>query len=169
MPRRTLTFVALALAACDAKGTSTAAPAPAATASARAPGRGAPRFEHAPPGADFAAVVRARRDAAEADGRRVLVYVGAPWCEPCQRFHRAVEEGKLDDQLAGLTFLELDSETDGVRLRDAGYVSKYIPLFAVPGPDGRMARSIEGSIKGDGAVAQITPRLLRLLEGLPTR
>src|SRR5262245_24091129 len=30
-----------------------------------------------------------------------LVSVGASWCEPCQRFHRALAAGELDAGLAG--------------------------------------------------------------------
>lgn len=161
MRRLTPALVALAVAACDTKPTPKTEPAASARPQARAAG---PRFEKAPPGDDFAAVARARRDAAEAEGRRLLVYVGAPWCEPCGYFHAAVEQGKLDDAFAGLTLLELDVEADRARLLAAGYATKYIPLFAVPGPDGRMTRFIEGSIKGDGAVAEITPRLQRLLQ-----
>jgi thiol-disulfide isomerase/thioredoxin len=94
----------------------------------------------------------------------LLVYVGASWCEPCRRFHEAASAGKLDAQLGGLRLLEFDLDRDEPRLRAAGYVSQLIPLFAVPGPDGRASgRQIEGSIKGDGAVGQILPRLQALL------
>lgn len=164
MRRLSPALLALALAACDSKP----APGPAPTATSKAgPRASGPRFEKAPEGADFAAIARERRAAAEAEGRKLLIYVGAPWCEPCQHFHRAVEQGKLDETFAGLTFLELDVEVDRARLLGAGYASRYIPLFAAPGPDGRMTRFIEGSIKGEGAVAEITPRLVRLLEGKP--
>jgi len=95
---------------------------------------------------------------------RLLVYVGASWCEPCRRFHEAASAGKLDAQLGGLRLLEFDYDRDEPRLRAAGYVSQLIPLFALPAPDGRASgRQIEGSIKGDGAVAQILPRLQALL------
>jgi len=37
-------------------------------------------------------------------------------------------------------------------------------MFAKPGPDGRgTGRQIEGSVKGDGAVNEIVPRLRSLL------
>ena len=53
---------------------------------------------------------------------------------------------------------------DRDRLATAGYVSQYIPLFAMPGPDGRASdKKFEGSVKGDGAVANIAPRLRALL------
>jgi thiol-disulfide isomerase/thioredoxin len=118
-------------------------------------------------------VVRRERTRVEATGGRLLVAVGAPWCEPCRRFHTAVTEGKLDAALPGLVFLEFDHDRDEERLRAAGYVSRLIPLYALPDRDGRAspdpAMRIEGSIKGDGAVAEITPRLLRLIAGTGPR
>lgn len=106
---------------------------------------------------------------AEASGKRVLVYVGATWCEPCQRFHKALASGQLDEVLAGTRFIEFDSDRDGGELRQAGYGSNYIPLFSVPDPNGHSSgRSIEGSIKGDAAVQRdLVPRLLALLDGKP--
>jgi thiol-disulfide isomerase/thioredoxin len=107
---------------------------------------------------------------ADASGMRVLVYVGASWCEPCQRFHRALESGELDEALAGTKFVELDADRDRSELRAAGYASKFIPLFSVPDQSGHASgRAIEGSIKGDHAVREnLVPRLLALLDGKPT-
>jgi hypothetical protein len=104
---------------------------------------------------------------ADASGSRVLVYVGATWCEPCQRFHKALESGQLDQDLAGTKFVEFDADRDREELRVAGYASKYIPLFSVPDPSGHASgRAIEGSVKGDGAVREnLVPRLLALLDG----
>lgn len=104
---------------------------------------------------------------AEAEGVQVMVYVGATWCEPCRYFHQAVEHGEVDRELAGLRFLEFDADRDGAELASAGYGSKYIPLFAIPYPDGRASgRMIEGSIKGPSAVREdLLPRLRKLLSG----
>lgn len=115
-----------------------------------------------------AAVVQRERGRIEGAGGRLIVAVGAPWCEPCRRFHAAVTEGKLDAAIPGVVFLEFDHDRDGDRLREAGYTSRLIPLYVVPDAAGRAPTDprmrLEGSIKGDGAVAEITPRLLRLLE-----
>jgi thiol-disulfide isomerase/thioredoxin len=101
---------------------------------------------------------------AKQDGRRLLVYVGATWCEPCQRFHNAAKAGELDGEFADLRVLEFDLDRDRDRLALAGYQSELIPLLALPGPDGRgNGRGMQGSIKGEGAVAQMRPRLLELL------
>jgi hypothetical protein len=101
-----------------------------------------------------------------AEGRTLLVYVGATWCEPCQRFHHAVEAGDLDATFPNLSILAFDSDTDGEALGNGGYFSRLIPLLALPGPDGHASgKQIEGGIKGDGAVGYIAPRLQALLAG----
>ncbi len=122
------------------------------------------RIQHAPGGADAAKVVRDEQARAKADGRDVVVYVGAKWCEPCQRFHKAADAGLLDADFPTLTLLEFDLDEDRERLATAGYVSEYIPLFALPSADGRSSgKQFSGSVKGDGAVANISPRLRSLL------
>lgn len=113
---------------------------------------------------DVATIVAAEVARASTLHRKVIVDVGASWCEPCQRFKAAAEHGDLDDSFANLTLVEFSLPEDEQRLRDAGYQSKYIPLFAVPGPDGRASgKQIEGAIKGPQAVQQISPRLRDLL------
>jgi len=122
------------------------------------------RFVKAEPGEDVAKLVRAEREKAAADGRDLVVYVGAKWCEPCQRFHKAAERGELDDEFPTLTLLEFDLDEDRDRITAAGYTSRLIPLFVVPAEDGRASdRRFEGGVKGEGAVANITPRLRKLL------
>ena len=43
-----------------------------------------------------------------ASDARLVVYVGAKWCEPCQRFHQALATGADDDALRGVRFVEYD-------------------------------------------------------------
>jgi hypothetical protein len=118
----------------------------------------------APATGDVEPIVREELSRAAAERRRLVVYVGAEWCEPCQRFHGAARDGQLDATFPDLTLLEFDLDRDGKRLQSAGYTSKYIPLFALPAPDGRASgRQVEGGIKGEGAVAYITPRVKELL------
>jgi thiol-disulfide isomerase/thioredoxin len=101
---------------------------------------------------------------AAAPSSKTVVYVGASWCEPCQRFHRALVAGELDARLAGVRFIEYDSDSTHEALAAAGYSSRLIPFFALPSADGRASsRHEEGSVKGDGAVANILPRLEALL------
>jgi thiol:disulfide interchange protein len=124
----------------------------------------------AEPKAPLEQFVQQHVEEADASGMRVLVYVGATWCEPCKRFHKALESGQLDDALAGTKFIEFDWDRDGTELRAAGYAGQYIPLFSVPDQSGHASgRAIEGSVKGDGAVSEdLVPRLLALLDGRPT-
>lgn len=108
--------------------------------------------------------VRAFAARARSEGREPLVYVGATWCEPCRYFHDAAERGDLDEALPRLALLEYDLDEDAERLAAAGYASRMIPLFVVPGADGRGSdRRIEGSIHGPGSPAQIAPRLRAIL------
>ncbi len=116
------------------------------------------------PSGDVARLAAAHAQLAATAGRTPIVYVGAPWCEPCQHFHKAAEGGALDGRFGDLAVLEFDADEDGDRLRAAGYTSSLIPLLVVPGPDGRGTdRKMSGSVKGDGAVAEMTPRLAQLL------
>jgi thiol:disulfide interchange protein len=133
----------------------------AATEPAR---RNAPEFVLAPESGDVVALVAHELDRADADDRVLLVYVGASWCEPCQYFHHAVEDGTLDDSLAGVRLLEFDLDRDRDRLVAAGYSSRMIPLFVVPAPDGRAGpRRTEGGVKGPAAVDHLRERLVPLL------
>jgi thiol-disulfide isomerase/thioredoxin len=117
-----------------------------------------------PPAGEVPSIVRTEAQRASAAGRQLVVYVGATWCEPCQRFHRAMEHGDLDSALPRLTLLEFDSDQDGERLRQAGYSSRFIPLFALPKADGTASdKRVEGGIKGDGAVSFVTNKLKDLL------
>lgn len=158
-----LAAAAITCAAGCSKGEAPAAkkdPAPQSSA----PEKAQLVFKEAPPG-DMIELIQKERAAAEAKGQKLVVYVGATWCEPCKVFHQAAVSGDLDAELPPATFLEFDADRDGARLEKAGYRSRYIPLFAIPGPDGKLLRSIEGSIKGPGAAGEIAPRLRKLVEG----
>jgi hypothetical protein len=130
--------------------------------------RAGPELVEAGPGpAD--AVVRTALADAQRDGRRLLVYVSATWCQPCERFQKALRAGELDAAFPGLTMLKFDHDRDLPRLQDAGYTGNLIPRFVIPGPDGRgTANRIEGGTKAEDTVsASIGPRLRRLLDGVP--
>jgi hypothetical protein len=170
--RRRLSLVtALAiLVACrgSSEGQRDPAPSSAASSTSGAASASAPaghlKIEEAPAGGDVEPLVRDAITRADAAKRHLVVYVGATWCEPCQRFHHAAAEGKLDDALPDVDVLAFDLDRDNERLASAGYVSKLIPLFALPAPDGTASgRQVEGGIKGEGAVGYITPRIKSLL------
>ena len=143
-----------------------AADAPASASTARPV-----RIVEAPASGPVAPIVRdamteqvALQGAVATPKGALLVYVGATWCEPCQRFHQAAERGELDATFPGVTLLEFDLDRDRERLLAAGYTSKLIPLFALPAGDGTASgKQVEGGIKGEGAVGFIAPRLKALL------
>lgn len=104
-----------------------------------------------------------RRMAAAKD-RRLMVYVSATWCEPCQRFHQAVDRGELTGKLGRLDLVAFDAEPDAERLLMSGYESRMIPAFTVPGPDGRATTlHTEGAVAGDAAVSELVGRISELL------
>jgi hypothetical protein len=153
-----------AAVACNSQGdvAKPASSAQAAASSTRAPG-GKLRIVEAPEG-KVEEIVKGALASARAEGRTLVVYVGATWCEPCQSFHHAAERGDLDVIFARVTLLAFDLDRDRERLTEAGYVSKYIPLFALPGPDGAASgKQIEGGIKGDGVVGYLATRLQQML------
>src|SRR5262245_32556889 len=90
----------------------------AAGCSRAAPGR--VEIVAAPPAGEVAPEVRDQLGRAAADRRQLLVYAGAAWCEPCQRFHQAAASGALDRDFPSLRLLEFDLDRDGERLAAAG-------------------------------------------------
>lgn len=110
-----------------------------------------------------AQVQQAAQEAQER-GQRLLVYVGASWCEPCRYFHDAAQQGQLDAELGQVMVLAYDADRDSVRLAAAGYQSKMIPLLAIPTSAGlNSGKMLQGSIKGPGAVREMVPRVQQLL------
>lgn len=145
--------VALASSACNSNSSASQKVDPNATV----------RFVTAPEG-DVAPMVVSQLARAQTEHRRLLLYVSAPWCEPCRVFHEAVDRGELTGQLGAVDLLSFDGERDAERLVMANYESRYIPAFHVPLADGMSSgRKIEGSVKGNGAVADLVPRLKELL------
>jgi thiol-disulfide isomerase/thioredoxin len=171
---RALIVAALATGACSADTTATPGSAPAASASkAKVPTKKPALFELEDAMratiTDGAAYIVGQRSKVEAEmnatgeDRTVVIYVGAPWCEPCRRFHEAVKAGNLDAELPGFVFFELDHDKDQAMLEAMGCTSKLIPLFSVPDENGNCSTNrTEGGIKGDGAVAYMTPKIRAL-------
>lgn len=143
---------------------------PAANTPQRVKGPSPPTLVPGPVIGNVDEVVAKHLQAANADGRWLVVYVGAEWCAPCRAFRNAVLAGTLNTELVGITFLEFDADRDRDRLKPAGYHSRMIPLLAVPNPDGTSStlRS-EGGIKGPKAAAFVAKKLIRLLRRHPTK
>lgn len=95
---------------------------------------------------------------------KCIVYVGAPWCQPCQRFKRALLAGELDAELINVRFLEFDADLDKQRLADAGYKFQLVPFFGRPGFDGRAtSRTTSGVPAKDSPMAPLAKRVAALL------
>jgi hypothetical protein len=88
------------------------------------------------PDDDVASLVRARRLSSRAEGRVLVVYAGAAWCEPCRKLRA---RAAATDGLARVDLLAFDADRDRDRLAAAGYVFTHIPYVALPGPDGAPA------------------------------
>jgi thiol-disulfide isomerase/thioredoxin len=156
--------VMAAVVACKVQQDAAPQPSSSSASHTRADGVGHVRIWAGPAEGGVAEAVREATGRAARDGRRLVVYVGATWCEPCRRVHEAIERGEFDATFGNLDLLEFDLDRDRERLNAAGYASQYIPLFVLPSPAGTASgRQIEGAIKGEGAVAFILPRLERLL------
>ncbi|MBI4953043.1 MAG: thioredoxin family protein [Myxococcales bacterium] len=135
----------------------------AATTSCHA-GPPGPELVAAPAEGEVAAILKGELARAVADDRILFVYVGASWCEPCDRFRRAVERGGLRERLPRFRFVAFDRDRDGARLAAAGCASKLLPLFARPDADGRCSTArLEGAQAGDAGTMELTAKLRALV------
>ena len=117
------------------------------------------------PAGDVAAIVMPELARAKTDGKHFLVYVGAVWCEPCREFHDAARAGSLDATLGDMRMIEFDLDRDQARLEAAGYRSPLVPLFALPGADGKASGKQTDGVRKDGDhVEQLTVRLRALVD-----
>ena len=173
-PRRSwlvvLALVVILVSACRTREQTKPAPSESAPAASAKPSTARPYFVKAP--AELGAArpfLKEQVTSARGAGERVLVYVGATWCEPCERFHEAVEAGELDELLAGTRFVEFDADRHTELLGEAGYSFRMIPVIAQPNAEGGASgRQLAGSIKGPEAVhGNLVPRLRALLDGRP--
>jgi len=105
-------------------------------------GAGKLRIVRPPPDAEITSFVRAERLKAKADGRVLVVYAGAKWCDPCKHFHSLAYGGKLDAKLSRMELLEFDVDADTERLAGAGYKFRFIPYFALAGADGHPEKEL---------------------------
>ena len=123
------------------------------------------RFVTAPMDGVVSTIILAQLERSKTENRRVLLYAGASWCEPCRFFHEAVDRGELTGTLGAVDLVAFDAQVDAERMLMSGYESQFIPLFALPNADGKASgRHIEGSTKGPTSVNDdLVPRLKELL------
>ena len=108
---------------------------------------------------DALSLVRTERLKAKAEGRVLVVYAGASWCEPCKRFKDQIHTGRLDEKLPHVTLLAFDADRDTDRLAAAGYHFSFIPFVALPGADGRPTDTQEARGKGSNAWTELVAKL----------
>lgn len=120
----------------------------------------------APKSDDVAPLIAKEVARAKTDHKKLLVYMGAVWCDPCVKFHEAANRGELDQVFGDVRMLVFDADRDNAAIERAGYKYEFVPLFALPGPDGRSTgKQIEGAPKGSKYVEQISGRLRTLIDG----
>jgi thiol-disulfide isomerase/thioredoxin len=108
---------------------------------------------------DALSLVRTERLKAKAEGRVLVVYAGATWCEPCKRFKEEIHTGRLDEKLPKMTLLAFDADRDTDRLAAAGYRFSFIPFVALPGADGQPADTQEAKGKGSNSWRELIAKL----------
>ncbi|MFO0614501.1 MAG: thioredoxin family protein [Polyangiaceae bacterium] len=154
---------ALGCSSYDAAPEATSAPSATAGSTAAA----APRkveWVHVPAGADPHAYVKDELARAKADQKKLVLYVGAKWCEPCNNFHEATDRGELDEAFPDLRLVAFDHDDEASAISALGCDSNYIPMFSVPDEEGRCTRrQIQGGIKGANNVAFISKKLRNLI------
>jgi thiol-disulfide isomerase/thioredoxin len=134
------------------------APAPPAPP-APAPSSPSLRVDEAPSDTDALTLIRTKRLQAKSEGRVLVVYVGATWCEPCKKLKAEIASGRLDRPLGRVTLLAFDADKDVDRLGAVGYTFKFVPFVALPGPDGRPADTQQASGKGGQAWRELLGKL----------
>jgi thiol-disulfide isomerase/thioredoxin len=108
---------------------------------------------------DALSLIRTERLRAKADGRVLVVYVSATWCDPCKKMKEEIEAGHLDERLGKTTLLAFDADKDIDRLGSAGYTFKFVPFVALPGADGRPADTQEATGHGASAWKELLGKL----------
>ena len=112
---RTLVVLALALAACNptpkeaAKVDPSPSPSPSTSTSTTKTG-GKIVVLPAAQDSDALSAIRTERLKAKAEGRVLVVYVSATWCDPCKKLKEEIEAGRLDDRYGKTTLLAFDAD-----------------------------------------------------------
>lgn len=141
-----------------ATGSSNSPPPASSPAPSKSPGEKLSVVTAAADG-DALSTIRTERLKAKADGRVLVVFVSASWCEPCKRMKEEIHAGRLDAQLGKTTLLAFDADKDGDRLGSAGYKYSFIPFVALPGADGHPVESVEAKGKGSNAWRELLGKL----------
>ena len=101
---------------------------------------------------------------AEKDGKQLVVYVGAIWCKPCKDFDAATKQPNFGSELDHIRLMKFDWDRHQTPLHRANYGSQYLPLFVLPGPEGKGSdkRFFGSRFKGQVGVEDLKKRLVEL-------
>jgi thiol-disulfide isomerase/thioredoxin len=165
-------FAALGLLACNPAAKANAITSDDSSTTARAAPASSPqvspqvlvaspglRVASAPADSDALSAIRTTRLTAKAEGRVLVVYVGATWCEPCKKFKAELASGRLDERLGKVSLLAFDADKDVDRLAAAGYSFRFVPFVALPGPDGHPADTAQATGKSPDAWRELLAKL----------
>src|SRR3569832_2958866 len=83
----------------------------------------------APAAHDVAPIIAKEVARAEHDHKKLLVYLGATWCEPCVKFHKAAADGLLDQTFGDVRMLVFDADRDNEALVCVGFLFLFVLLF----------------------------------------
>jgi len=89
------------------------------------------------------------RDEASADGKLVLAYFTADWCQPCQVMKRTTWANPDVEQKLRQGFVPVKIDIDDQPRLAAGYGVQSVPTYAVLTTDGRPVRAAVGVMPPD--------------------
>jgi hypothetical protein len=97
---------------------------------------------------------------AEASSRRLLVWIVAPSCEPCDGVAAALDAPELQRALADTRLVRVNVRAFAAELQSLGFPIEKIPGFVIPGP----AHRVVDYIHGGEWEADIAPNIGPVLE-----
>ena len=113
---------------------------------------------------NVAQAVQKEAKQADSDGKVLVVYVGAVWCKPCKEFDEAAKRDDFGAELNHVRLMKFDWDRHQSPLNRANYGSQYLPLFVMPGGDGKGTdkRFFGSRYKGQKGIDDLKKRLAEL-------
>jgi hypothetical protein len=150
--RAALCLVTLAAVGCQSRPSPTQPPA------------GARGFEldEVAPGRPLAVVLSDGAAKAKAKGLRPFLYIGATWCQPCQKLHRSLDDERMVDAFRGTYVIHLDLDAWERELPSVGLRVAQVPVFFQLDAQGKpTGKSLDGGAWNEDVPAEMAPPLKR--------